>query len=270
MKRKIFALMMSCAMVLSMTACGAKEDGGKSDGGASVSTPSNDGGASVNTPNNDGGASVTTPNNDGGASVITPNDDGGASANTPEPSALEDSGITGRNVSGLMMNIPDGFTMTEWDDINNEVHVVQFAADNGAWIRVAGPIKAADIAPQDFNEYRFKEFCEYSYGCSDVVCDATEVSDWIIGRISFMATGIGSGTINGEKFNLARQNPFTPVDDPSGREFYYNIMYVYPDDMKDTFTGIMDSVTLTSVEEVIKIYDDMREIFKALRDAAGW
>lgn len=254
MKRKIFALMLSCVMVLSMAACGDKEEGGKSDGGASVNTPNNDGGASVNTPNNDGSASVTTPNNDGGTST-----------NTPEPSAPEDSGITGRNVSGLIMNIPDGFTMTEWDDINNEVHVVQFAADNGAWIRVAGPIKAADIAPQDFNEYRFKEFCEYSYGYSDVVCDSTEVSEWAgTGR---MATGIGSGTVNGEKFNLARQNPFTPL---SGREFYYNIMYAYPDDMKDTFTGIMDSVTFTSVEDAIEIFDDMMKRIKELQDAAGW
>lgn len=253
MKRKIFALMLSCVMVLSMAACGDKEEGGKEGGGKSGS------GTTVNTPSNDGGASVTTPNNDGGTST-----------NTPEPSAPENSGITGRNVSGLIMNIPDGFTMTEWDDIYNEVHVVQFAADNGAWIRVAGPIKAADIAPQDFNEYRFTEFCEYSYGCSDVVCDSTEVSDWIPGRISFIATGIGSGTINGEKFNLARQNPFTPVDDSSGREFYYNIMYAYPDDMKDTFTGIMDSVTFTSVEDAIEIHDDMLKKIKELQNAAGW
>lgn len=253
MKRKIFALMLSCVMVLSMAACGGKEAGGKESSGKS-----------------EGGTTVNTPNNDGEAPANTPNNDGGTSTNTPEPSAPEDSGIAGRNVSGLIMNIPDGFTMTEWDDINNEVHVVQFAADNGAWIRVAGPIKAADIAPQDFNEYRFTEFCENSYGCSDVVCDSTEVSDWIAGRISFIATGIGSGTINGEKFNLARQNPFTPVDDSSGREFYYNIMYAYPDDMKDTFTGIMDSVTFTSVEDAIEIYDDMLKKIKELQKAAGW
>lgn len=247
MKRKIFALMLSCVMVLSMAACGAKEAGGKESSGK------------------EGGGKSGS-----GTTVTTPNNDGETSTNTPEPSAPENSGITGRNVSGLIMNIPDGFTMTEWDDIYNEVHVVQFAADNGAWIRVAGPIKAADIAPQDFNEYRFTEFCENSYGCSDVVCDSTEVSDWIAGRISFIATGIGSGTINGEKFNLARQNPFTPVDDSSGREFYYNIMYVYPDDMKDMFTGIMDSVAFTSVEEAVEIHDDMLKKIKELQDAAGW
>lgn len=245
MKKKIFALMLSCVMVLSMAACGGEEEGGGNpEGGVNVNTPQGD--VNVNIPNG-----------------------GGDSANTPEPSAPENSGIAGRNVSGLMMNIPDGFTMTEWDDANNEVHIVQFAADNGALIRVAGPIKASDIAPQDFNENRFKEFCENFYGCSDAVCDSTEVSDWITGRISFMATGIGSGTVNGEKFNLARQNPFTPLDDSGGREFYYNIMYVYPDDMKDTFTEIMGNVTFTSVEEVITIYDDMMKIFKELWNAAG-
>lgn len=210
MKKKIFALMLSCFMVLSMAACGDGEEGGG---------------------NPESGTNVNTPNNGSGASV-----------NTPEPSAPENS-QTGRNVSGLLMNIPDGFTMTEWDDSANEVHVVQFAADNGAWIRVSGSMKAVDTIPSDYNDRRFKEIWEWDYyGASSVVCENFGVSEWTGG--GEISTATGYGTINDKKFNLGRQLPFTALDQKTGDVWLWHIMYVYPDDMKDTFTEIMNSVTL--------------------------
>lgn len=221
MKKKIFALMLSCVMVLSMAACGDEEEGDNPGGGVNVNTPQGD--VNVNTPS---GSKTPTGTPD--------------KAGTPT-SAPDDSSMKAYDVNGLLMNIPSSFSSSE----GTEGAVLFINADNGASIAVSAKMIADDIAPTDFREETYKSLWEMA-GITDVKVLSAEVSDWPAGEQ--VSTGLGTGKVEGVELHIAMQYFFTHMDEKTGYVYYYSVMYLYPDAMSDAVAEIMKNVAIAPAE----------------------
>lgn len=215
MKKKFLALMLSFAMVMSMTACGGKD----ADTSGS-SAPASDNADETESADETGSGDETDSADEGGDE--------------------SEGGLVYNEANGLKIGLPADFSEAD----GGVEGLVAFAnADRTAFVTVSGPLANDTTDPDQLTEEAFAAMFEQG-GYSDVVVDNAGAVDQPDGANT--VTAFGTGTMpqddGSKEMNIVMQYYF--MADGSG---LYIVNYAYPLDdtaTDDAITDILASVTV--------------------------